>query len=48
MLSHTACDFAKASNSLENTNADDTKIYHTVNYLEAIDSLRADLHNMVS
>ena len=28
--------------------ADDTKIYRTVNSLEAIDSLRADLHNLVS
>jgi len=28
--------------------ADDTKIYHTVNSLKAIDSLRADLHNLVS
>jgi len=27
--------------------ADDTKICHTVNSLEAIDSLRADLHNLV-
>jgi len=28
--------------------ANDTKIYRTVNSLEAIDSLRADLHNLVS
>jgi len=28
--------------------ADDTKIYRKVNSLEAIDSLRADLHNLVS
>jgi len=28
--------------------ADDTKIYLTVNSLEAIDSLRADLHKLVS
>jgi len=27
---------------------DDTKIYRTVNSLEAIDSLPADLHNLVS
>jgi len=26
--------------------ADDTKLYRTVNSLEAIDSLRADLHNL--
>ena len=27
--------------------ADDTRIYRTVNSLEAIDSLRADVHNLV-